>query len=555
MELNPHDWQTVKPHYHALETEQLRPDSIGDWLMRYSNLERALYEAFSRAYRAKSEDTTNEAAEMAFLNLVENVVPHAKVAANKLEQKLSAFPEAGLPADALELIKRVRANLEIFREANVNLETDLDKLGVEYDKTVGAFTVTVDGQELTLYGAMAKLQEPDRDLRERVYRAAVARWSEDREKLEFTFLEMLRLRRQIAANAGFQNYRDFIWKAKSRFDYTPDDCLTLHRSILEHIVPVLKEQMDLHRKDLGLDQLKPWDLDVDSANRAPLKPFRDIADLENVCERVFANLDPALGKMFETLRHGDLDLESRKGKGPGGYCDFHPATGKAYIFMNAVGTHDDVQTLLHEGGHAFHALESNAHQRLLWNLHGPMEFCEVASMGMEMLAQPYLEQSKGGFYSPEDAARARRDYFLESVVKFLPYMAVVDAFQHWLYVDAPPHVTMAEINEKWTALYTTYLPHVDFTGIEDGVIFRWHRQSHIFTAPFYYIEYGIAQLGAVQVWRNAVQDERRAVAQYREALALGYTKGLKTLFQTAGIKLAFDSSHVAGLMNSVRPHL
>ena len=270
MELNPHDWQTVKLHYDALETEQLRPDSINAWLMRYSDLERVLYEALSRAYRAKSEDTTNEAAEAAFLNLVEHVVPHAKVAANKLEQKLAAFPEADLPGDALELVKRVRANLEIFREANVNLETDLDKLGVEYDKTVGGFTVSVDGQELTLYGAMAKLQEPDRELRERVYRAAVARWSEDREKLEFSFLEMVRLRRQIAANAGFKNYRDFIWKQKSRFDYTPDDCLTLHRSILENIVPVLKTEMDAHRSALGLEHLKPWDLEVDSANRAPL---------------------------------------------------------------------------------------------------------------------------------------------------------------------------------------------------------------------------------------------------------------------------------------------
>jgi oligoendopeptidase F len=210
---------------------------------------------------------------------------------------------------------------------------------------------------------------------------------------------------------------------------------------------------------------------------------------------------------------------------------------------------------LHEGGHAFHALESAGHQGLYWNLHGPMEFCEVASMGMEMLAQPYLEQSKGGFYTPEEAARARRDHLLDAVVKFLPYMAMVDAFQHWIYVDAPEHVTIDEINAKWSELYARFLPHVDFTGVEDGRAFRWQRQSHIFTAPFYYIEYGIAQLGAVQVWRNAATNETRAVQQYRHALSLGYTKGLRELFDAAGIRLAFDSSHVAGLTKFVQQYL
>jgi oligoendopeptidase F len=553
--LNPHDWTTLQPHFETLETEIVDALNAASWLQRWSDLERALYEAFSRAYRAKQEDTTSQTAEDAYLNLVENVVPHVKVAQNRLEQKLAALPESALPEDALELLKRTRASLEIFREANVALETELSKLGVEYDKIVGDFSIDLHGEELTLYGALAKLQEPDRDVRETVYRALVNRWRQDREKLENLFMQMLRLRRQVAQNAGFADYRAFIWKAKARFDYTPEDCLTLHDSILEHIVPVLQSEMDTHRASLGLDTLKPWDVDVDSANRAPLKPFSNIHELEAVCRDVFAKLDPDLGEMFGTLMQGDLDLESRKGKGPGGYCDFHPQSGKAYIFMNAVGTHDDVQTLLHEGGHAFHALESAHRQRLYWNLHGPMEFCEVASMGMEMLAQPYLEKSRGGFYTPEDAHRARRDQLLDAVVKFLPYMAVVDAFQHWLYVDAPLHVTIDDINARWAQLFTRFLPHVNYDGIEDGLAFRWQRQSHIFDAPFYYIEYGIAQLGAVQVWRNATQDEARAVKQYRQALSLGYTKGLRDLFEAAGIELAFTSSHVAGLTKLVQQHL
>jgi oligoendopeptidase F len=555
MSPNAHDWSNLQPLYEALEREPVSAENAAAWLLRWSDLERGIYEVISRAYRAKSEDTTDQAAERNFLNLVENVVPHAKVAHNKLEQKLAALPVSDLPNDALELVKRTAANLEIFREANVTLETELDKLGVEYDKIVGAFTIMLNGEELTLYGAFAKLQEPDRTVRETAYRALVARWEQDRAALEELFMQMLHLRRQIAKNAGFSNYRELVWKAKSRFDYSPEDCRTLHRSILEHIVPVLQSEMTKHRESLGLQSLKPWDVEVDSGNRPPLKPFNTIQDLETVCQRVFASLDSELGQMFGTLMIEDLDLESRKGKGPGGYCDFHPQSGRAYIFMNAVGTQDDVQTLLHEGGHAFHALESNAHQKLYWNLHGPMEFCEVASMGMEMLAQPYLERANGGFYSPEDAARARRDQLLEAVIKFLPYMAVVDAFQHWLYVDAPEHVTIHEINTKWAELHTTFLPHVDFAGTEQGLAFRWQRQGHIFTAPFYYIEYGIAQLGAVQVWQNALQNEAQAVKLYREALSLGYTRGLRDLFETAGIKLAFDSGHVAGLTRLVQQHL
>ncbi|NJK46027.1 MAG: M3 family oligoendopeptidase [Pleurocapsa sp. SU_196_0] len=294
--LNPHDWTTLQAHFETLETEPVDALNAAGWLQRWSDLERALYEAFSRAYRAKQEDTTSQSAEDAYLNLVENVVPHVKVAQNRLEQKLAALPESALPEDALELLKRTRASLEIFREANVALETELSKLGVEYDKIVGDFSIDLNGEELTLYGALAKLQEPDRDVRETVYRALVNRWRQDREKLEALFMQMLRLRRQVAENAGFADYRAFIWKAKARFDYTPEDCLTLHDSILEHIVPVLRSEMDTHRASLGLEALKPWDVDVDSANRVPLKPFSSIHELEAICRDVFAKLDLTLAR-------------------------------------------------------------------------------------------------------------------------------------------------------------------------------------------------------------------------------------------------------------------
>ena len=555
LDLNPHNWSELQPVFDNLERQELNSDSLTAWLTSYSDLEKTIYEALSRAYRNKAEDTTDAAVEAAYLNLVEHVLPPAKIAANRLEQKVAAVPPALIPADSLEWTRRVRASLEIFRVENVPLETELDKLGVEYDKTIGAFSVTIAGEELTLYGALAKLQEPDGSLRETVYRALVTRWGVDRAKLEGLFLAMLHLRRRIAQNAGFADYRAYVWKQKARFDYSPLDCLELHQSVFEEVVPLLSDAMAAHRAALELTTLRPWDVEVDSAGRAPLKPYANTADLEQTTQRVFNSLDPVLGELFGSLMAEDLDLESRKGKGPGGFCDFHPATHKAYIFMNAVGTHDDVQTLLHEGGHAFHALLSDRAQPMFWNLHGPMEFCEVASMGMEMLAQPHLERAKGGFYSPEDARRARRDHLLDAVVKFLPYMTVVDAFQHWLYVDASLEVTINQINSIWADLHQRYLPDVDFAGIEEGLAFRWQRQSHLFTAPFYYIEYGIAQLGAVQVWQNATLDEKKAVQQYRAALERGNTAGLRELFETAGLKLAFDAPHVAGLMALVREHL
>ncbi len=554
-DLNPHDWAELQPVFAHLEAESLSADNIDSWLTRYSDLEKAIYEALSRAYRAKAEDTTDPVIEAAYLDLVEHVLPPAKLAANRLEQKIAAVPAALIPPDSLEWTRRVRASLQIFRAENVPLETELDKLGVEYDKTIGAFSVTVNGEELTLYGALAKLQEPDRTLREIVYRALLTRWGADRAKLEGLFMTMLQLRRRIAHNAGFADYRAYVWQQKARFDYSPSDCLELHHSVFAQVVPLLNDEMQKHRESLELETLRPWDLEVDSASRAPLRPYTETADLEQTTQRVFQSLDPTLGELFGSLMSGDLDLESRKGKGPGGFCDFHPLSAKAYIFMNAVGTHDDVQTLLHEGGHAFHALLSDRAQPLFWNLHGPMEFCEVASMGMEMLAQPYLERDKGGFYSPEDARRARRDHLLDAVVKFLPYMTVVDAFQHWLYVDASADVTINQINATWADLHRRYLPHVDFAGLEEGMAFRWQRQSHVFTAPFYYIEYGIAQLGAVQVWQNATRDEAEAVQQYRAALERGNTAGLRELFETAGLRLAFDAPHVAGLMTLVREHL
>jgi len=358
----------------------------------------------------------------------------------------------------------------------------------------------------------------------------------------------------LAENAGLADYRAYMWRALKRFDYTPEDSLAFGRAIETEVVPLAQRLLESRRKTLGVETLRPWDLAADPANRAPLRPFADVAELEEGTARIFANVDPALGADFEKFRNGYLDLGSRKGKAPGGYCSFFPKTGLPYIFMNAVGTEGDVRTMLHEGGHAFHGLASSATQPLLWNRGAPMEFNEVASMAMELLALPYLEADKGGFYTPEEAQRARQEQ-LERIVLFLPYMAVVDGFQHWVYAEAPEEVTAADMDAQWDSLWARFMGGVDWSGLEEERASGWHRKLHIFMVPFYYVEYGLAQLGALQVWRNALADQADAVRRYRSALALGNTRPLPDLYAEAGARLAFDRETVGELTRLVESHL
>jgi oligoendopeptidase F len=351
---------------------------------------------------------------------------------------------------------------------------------------------------------------------------------------------MLSLRGQLAANAGRPDYRAYRWQDLLRFDYSPTDCLSFHAAIEEVAVPAARRILQRRKASLGVDRLRPWDLDVDPFNRPPLRPYQEVGQLIAGVASIFHQVDPQLGAHFDTMvRENLLDLENRKNKAPGGYCTSFPVARRPFIFMNGVGLHDDVQTLLHEGGHSFHVFESDPISLIqLQNV--PSEFAEVASMGMEMLAGPYLAQPAGGFYTPADAARARIEY-IEGGLLFWPYMAVVDAFQHWAY-ENPAQAAHAEAcDATWTALWLRFMPEVDWSGLEDVRASGWQRKEHIFGYPFYYVEYGLAQLGAAQVWRNALSDQPGAVAAYRRALALGGSVPLPDLFQAAGAHLAFDA--------------
>jgi oligoendopeptidase F len=547
-DINPLDWGTVQPHVDALLATELSHDNAESWLQQWSDLTAILHETRSQIHRQVSENTADEEAEKRFLLFVEQIMPQARIADQALKNKLLAFEDYTPQADNVMMMKRFRTEASIFREENVPLQSELAKLGNEYEKLVGGMTIEWESKEETLPQAALHLRDKDRATREKGWRLMMARFGAERDRLNELYLQMLSLRRQVAKNADFDNYRDHRWKEFARFDYTPDDCFTFHDAIEHEVVPRAAQLYAERTKKLGLDTLRPWDTEVD-LHGEPLRPFEDAAELEEGCYRIFQRVDPVLAEHFTVMRDGFLDLASRPNKAPGGYCSSFPVRRKPYIFMNAVGIHRDVSTLLHEGGHAFHFMESSQ-QPLIWNYGGPMEFNEVASMAMELLSAPYLEKSEGGFYEEADARRAHAEQ-LRGIVRFLPYMAVVDAFQHWVYVDAPQDVMAADLDAKWSELWDRFMMGIDYGGLQAEKGTGWHRKLHIFSVPFYYVEYGLAQLGALQVWRNALTDQSKAVADYRAALALGDTRPIPELFSAAGATFAFDRQTVGDLMTLI----
>ncbi len=533
------DWARIEPYFKDLEARDLTAASVVDWLTDWAKITQLVDETHSRLYVGTTVDTTDEATEQRFVAYLENIMQPVSVAAQTLKEKLIA---SGLePRGYTIQLRDMRAEAELFREENVPLFTQESKLGTEYDKVVAAQSVEWDGQERTVSQMKPVYLEADRDRRERAWRLVAERQLADRAALNELWQRFLKLRIEIAGNADMPDYRAYRWRDFRRFDYTPDDCLRFHDAIAEVVVPAAERIYEKRRQRLGVDTLRPWDLDVDPLGREPLHPFSDVDTLNRVTERIFSRVDSRLGDYFRTMeRDRLLDLDNRKGKAPGGYCTYFAVAERPFIFMNAVGLHNDVQTLLHEGGHAFHAFETTK-LPLYQRQQAPIEFCEVASMGMEHIAGRYLPESEGGFYSDADAARARVEH-LESDLLFWPYMAVVDAFQHWVYTFPQDAMNPDNCDAKWGELWDRFTPGVDYSGLEDVKVTGWHRKLHIFQIPFYYVDYGIAQLGAVQVWRNSLRDQSKAVGDYLSALALGGTVTLPELFKAAGAKFAMDAA-------------
>ncbi len=530
-------WEEIEPFFISLQDYPLNHETVENWLGEWSRLSGLIYERYQRHFVAITKHTNDQKAKEDYERFLDEIFGQAEAAEQKLKEKLLS---SGLEPGGFEIpLRNIRAEAEIFHAENLPLLAEELKLSAEYDQILGEQTVEWQGEEKTLAQLLAVLQDPDRSVRERSWKLSAERWLRDRQPISCLWIKLLENRMQLAKNAGQPNYRDFRWKKLLRFDYSADDCIQFHQAIEEVVVPAASELYEMRKKELGLETLRPWDLYVDPAAREPLKPYESVEELEQGAARIFQRVDPQLGEYFEVMRReGLLDLENRKNKTSGGYCTDFPVSGRAFILMNSVGLHEDVQTLLHEGGHAFHVFESNDlpyfQQKRVGN-----EFAEVASMAMELLAAPYLTREQGGFYTPKDAARVRIQY-LEEVICFWPYMAVVDAFQHWVYLNPLQAADPSSCDKKWGELTDRFMPGIDWSGYEEERVTGWQRKGHIFQDPFYYVEYGLALLGAFQVWNNALKDQSAAVAAYRKGLALGGTVPLPQLFEAAGARFAFD---------------
>lgn len=531
------DWSQIEPYYQDLMARPLTAENVGEWLAGWTRLSELSNETYSRLLVATTLDTTDKEAAQRYYAFLDNIYPAIEAADQKLKQKLLA---TGLNPDGFEIpLRNMRAEAGLFRQENLPLLTTERKLAAEYDKIIGAQTVQWQGEDRTIAQLRPIYQNPDRDTRERAWRLAAERQLADRQAINALWVKFMDLRRQLAANAGQPDYRAFRWQQMLRFDYTPNDCLSFHEAIESVVVPAATRIYQKRCKRLGLKTLRPWDLEVDPLNRPPLRPFNTVEELGQKARAMFRQLDPQLGHYFETMCHENLlDVDNRQGKAPGGYCIAFAVERRPFIFMNAVGLHDDVQTLLHEAGHAFHIFETR-HLPYFQQLQVGMEFAEVASMAMELLASPYLSQENGGFYAQEEAGRAQIEH-LEELLLFWPYMAVVDAFQHWVYQNHQAATDPANCDAQWAKLWVRFMPGVDWSGLEQEMMTGWHRKLHIHQRPFYYIEYGLAQLGAIQVWRNARRNQAQALANYRRALSLGGSAALPQLFETAGAKFTFD---------------
>ena len=544
------DWGQIAPLFDQLEGRAPTCASAADlerWLLDWSELNAALDEESTMRYIAMTCHTDNAEAEKAYLHFVEHVEPQLKPRQFKLARTYVGHPlRAQLPNERYQVFDRAtQVQVELFREENVPLETEEAKQGQQYQKLSGSLTVQFRGEERTLIQMGRYLEEPDRPLRQEAWELVANRRLQEAGKFEETFDALVKLREQIAQNAGYANYRDYAFRKLCRFDYTPADCVAFHQAVEQEIMPVLRELQAERKRQLGMEALRPWDLAVDPLNRPPLRPFEQVDQMVTRTQEIFERLDRDLAAGFQRMQQLRLlDLANRKGKAPGGYQSTLAEARVPFIFMNAVGLQRDVETLLHEAGHAFHALATRDEDLHAYRS-APIEFCEVASMSMELIGNECLET----FYAAPEVRRARRTH-LERIVDIFSWIATVDAFQHWIYTH-PGHAR-AERTAAWLRLMDRFGGDVDWHGYDAARANLWHRQLHIFLAPFYYIEYGIAQLGALQVWANSKRDQAQALDAYKRSLALGGSRPLPELFAAAGCKFEFSRKTLAPLVALVR---
>lgn len=543
-------WEALQPCFQQLQDRSINSEAdLQQWLKDVSELEAVISEDASWRQIRMTLDTTNTEYEEAFTYFVSEIEPKMKPYFFTINQKLvdSPYTKDLDTTQYFPYLRSVKNSIELYREENIPIQSELSLLAQQYGVISSKMTIEHDGKEYTLQQAARFLQNPDRAVREEVFRKVAARRLEDKDQLDELFDKLLERRQQVAKNAGFDNYRDYKFRELGRFDYTAEDCFRFHEAVREHIVPLhsLLQQHRLQR--LGLDKLRPWDTDAEPVGTNPLHPFQDGNELSTKAEEVFTKLRPFFGDCLRTMQSMKrLDLDSRKGKAPGGYNCPLAETGVPFIFMNAAGTSGDVITMMHEGGHAVHSFLSHPLQLSAFKEY-PMEIAELASMSMELFTMEHWDV----FYKDATELQRAKVDELERVISVLPWIATIDKFQHWLYTN-PGH-THQQREAAWLSILAEFSTGmVDWSGFDDYRAAFWQKQLHLYEVPFYYIEYGIAQLGAIAMWRQYRGNKEAALDNYTKALSLGYTKTLKELYDTAGIRFDFSPTYIKELGEFVR---
>jgi len=547
-------WKNIEPYVNDLIQRNLSCSNCLEKLISdSSNLAEHISETGALLYIGMTCDTENETKKNDFLNFVENVRPKLSKFSDKLNRRIAEHPSVGDLPDRYDLmIRGIKSDIEIFREENIPLGVEQTKLVTKAQGITGGMTVEFEGEERTFPEMKAFLESNNRSVREKAWKSMVSRWMNDSEELSEIFDDLIKIRHEIAINAGFDSYTNYMFKAMHRFDYTVEDCLTFHNSIEKVCMPIVREINEKRRSSFNLEILSPWDVNEKSGSgpdiegKNPLRPFENVEEMVQKLSELFHKMSGDLGNKFDKLIEMDtLDLETRKGKAPGGYQYYLEKSRVPFIFMNAAGLQGDLETMIHESGHAFHSLYCG-HLDLIDERNYPIEFAEVASMSMELLTQDEWHI----FYDNDDEVNRAILSHLEGVVFLLPWIATIDAFQHWIYAN--PNHTREERTEYWLSLRDRFGSKMDWKDNEDFRELSWQQQGHLFGVPFYYIEYGIAQLGALQLWQTHRKSPEKALKDYENAMKLGNTKILPELFAAAELKLGFDEKHVDSLINEVK---
>jgi oligoendopeptidase F len=547
------NWEVLEPYFKNLEARTIRSvEELEQWLKDASELEAAISEDACWRQIKMTCDTENKELEAAFTCFMMEIQPKIQSYADRLNRKLMecSYTEKLDQQKYYTYLRNIKKNIDLFREENIPLQAELNVMQQQYGMISGKMTVVVNEQEYTLQQAAKFLEDPDRELREQVYHKINKRRLQDKEELNSLYTSLLKKRHQVALNAGFENYRDYRFKELGRFDYTKEDCFQFHEAVKLHVMPLVNRLYEAKKKKLELDVLRPWDVDAEPAGTQPLRPFKTGEELTQKTVDCFSRMNSFFGDCLRKMKTlGHLDLESRKGKAPGGYNCPLAESGAPFIFMNAAGTLDDVTTMVHEGGHAIHSFL--AHKLELTGFKEyPTEIAEVASMAMELFSMQHWEV----FFENAGELKRAKEQQLERVITIFPWIATIDKFQHWVY-ENPQH-TEEERAEKWVSILNEFTsPVIDYSGVEEYLRYSWQRQLHLYEVPFYYIEYGIAQLGAIGLWQQYRQNPEKAIHNYITALEKGGTQTLPELFKAAGLQFDFSPGYIQQLMQFVEGQL